>query len=251
MNNDNSTLYSVRQWLSFGWRSFILTKWISILFSSIFCIIGGLLYWLLLKVDAYLIIFPFIAGFFLVAPILIIGFQQVADLLQKKIKPRFRDLIVIKSKHNKGIWFLIFILCICYFIWITDALIIYGLYFGMEPLPLSDNFFTDPDLKDALLSYLLYSGLMGFVTAVIGFLIGVFSIPLMIHQQFNFVAAINLSVKTVFLNKWIMTKWAMTLVAITVLTLVLFLPLLVIVFPVLGYASYAVYDDLLPIVQEE
>lgn len=244
--NKSADTFLVRHWLAFGWQSFMQTKWISILFSSVFCLVGGLLYWLLLRIDADLIIFPFIAGFFLVAPILIIGFQQVAGMLEQNLKPQFSDLILMKANHDKGIWFLIFILCTCYFIWITDALVIYGLYFGVEPLPLDTVFFTDPNLRDALFLYLFYSGLMGLVTAVIGFLLGVFSIPLMIHQQLNFVVAINLSVKTVFAHKWLMTKWAITLVTIMTVTLVLALPLLVVVFPVLGYASYAVYAALAP-----
>jgi uncharacterized membrane protein len=73
---------SIKNWLAFGWSSFMETKKISILFSSFFCVIAGLLYWLLLRIDADLIIFPFIAGFFIVAPILIIGFQQVAAILE-------------------------------------------------------------------------------------------------------------------------------------------------------------------------
>jgi uncharacterized membrane protein len=151
----------------------------------------------------------------------------------------------MNSNKNKGIWFLIFILCLCYFIWITDALVIYGLYFGIEPLPLDHVFITDPALRESLLWFLLYSGLIGWITAVIGFLLGVFSIPLIIHQQLNFVDAVSLSVKTVLQHKWLMFKWALTLVMITSLTLVVALPLLIVVFPVLGYASYAVYTDLL------
>ncbi|MBA6351020.1 DUF2189 domain-containing protein [Colwellia sp. BRX9-1] len=236
---------SIKKWLAFGWSSFIKTKTISIVFSSFFCIIAGLLYWLLLRIGADLVIFPFIAGFFIVAPILIIGFQQVAGLLEKNKIPTFKDLITIKGQKNKGIWFLIFILSLCYFIWITDALVIYGLYFGIEPLPLDHTFITDPALRESLLWFLLYSGLIGWVTAVIGFLLGVFSIPLIIHQQLNFVDAVSISVKTVFKHKKLMFKWALTLVMITSLTLVVALPLLIIVFPVLGYASYAVYADLL------
>jgi uncharacterized membrane protein len=239
------TAPSIKNWLVFGWSSFLKTKTISVLFSSFFCVVAALLYWLLLRVDADLIIFPFIAGFFIVAPILIIGFQQVAGILEKNEKPKFKDLIAINSNQNKGIWFLIFILCLCYFIWITDALVIYGLYFGIEPLPLDNAFITDPALRESLLWFLLYSGLIGWITAVIGFLLGVFSIPLIIHQQLNFVDAVSLSVKTVFQHKWLMFKWAITLVMITSLTLVVALPLLIIVFPVLGYASYAVYADLL------
>lgn len=235
----------IKRWLNFGWLSFKQTKIISILFSSFFCIIAALLYGLLLSIDADLVIFLFIAGFFIVAPILIIGFQQVAGLLIKQQKPTFKDLILIKGRKSRSIWFLIFILCLCYFIWITDALVIYGLYFGIEPLPIDHDFITDPELRESLLWFLLYSGLIGWVTAVIGFLLGVFSIPLIIHQQLGFVDAISISVQTVFQHKWLMLKWALTLVMITSLTLVIALPLLVVVFPVLGYASYAVYVDIL------
>lgn len=238
-------MYSISTWLLFGWKSFIATKTISMLFSSVFCLLGGLLYWLLLNVDAALVIFPFIAGFFLVAPLLIIGFQQVAAVLQQNRKPKFSDLVVIKGEKNRSIWFLVFILCLCYFIWITDALVIYGLYFGIEPVSIDTQFFTNPELREALISYLFHSGVVGIVMAMIGFLLGVFSIPLIIHQQMNFVSAVNLSVKTVFMHKWLMTKWAFTLVTIMALTLIFALPLLVIVFPVLGYASYAVYAQLL------
>jgi uncharacterized membrane protein len=241
----NKPVLSISRWLAFGWSSFMKTKTISMLFSSFFCLIAGLLYWLLLRIDADLVIFPFIAGFFIVAPILIIGFQQVAGILERQQTPKFKDLIAIKGQQNKGIWFLIFILSLCYFIWITDALVIYGLYFGIEPLPLDHVFITDPNLRESLLWFLLYSGLIGWITAVIGFLLGVFSIPLIIHQQLNFVEAVNISVKTVFQHKWLMVKWALTLVMIMSFTLVLALPLLIVVFPVLGYASYAVYADLL------
>lgn len=237
----NSAQYSIGQWLVFGWQAFMQTKVISILFSSLFCIVGLLLYWALLGVDAALVILPFIAGFFLIAPLLIIGFQQAGALIKHNKKPSFSDLIRIKGEKNASIWFLVFILCLCYFIWITDALVIYGLYFGIEPIPLDESFFTDPKLRDSLISYLLHSGLVGIVMAIIGFLLGVFSIPLIIHQQMNFVAAVNLSVKTVFQHKWLMVKWAATLVTIMALTLVIALPLLVVVLPILGYASYAVY----------
>jgi uncharacterized membrane protein len=61
------------------------TKAIGVLFSSFFCVVTALLYWLLFRVDADLIIFPFIADYFIVAPILIIGFQQVAGILAKMV----------------------------------------------------------------------------------------------------------------------------------------------------------------------
>ncbi|TPH18632.1 DUF2189 domain-containing protein [Litorilituus lipolyticus] len=243
--NTQANQFSIKQWLHFGWRSFLASKTISILFSSLFCLIGGILYWLLLNVDAALVIIPFIAGFFLIAPLLIIGFQQAAAVLQQGKKPAFSDLIKIKGENNQGIWFLVFILCLCYFIWITDALVIYGLYFGVEPIPLNESFFTNPELRDSIISYLFHSGLVGIVMAIIGFSLGVFAIPLIIHQQMGFVNAVTFGVKKVFSHKWLMLKWACTLVSIMAFTLIVALPLLVIVLPILGYASYAVYAQII------
>ena len=244
--NTLSETPSVGRWLRFGIKTFKATKAISMLFSFIFGLIAALLYVFLVLLDAELILYPFIAGFFLVAPLLVIGYQRVADKIYQGKPVSFVDLYRSNKDHNNaGIWFLVFILCFCYFIWLTDALVIYGLYFGIEPLTFDSQLYTDPKLRSSLLAYLFYSGLMGLVTAIIGFLLGVLAIPLMIHQQLDFVAAVNLSIKTVFSHKWLMTKWALTLVVLTSLTLVLALPLLVVVFPVLAYASYAVYLDLI------
>jgi len=243
--NDAVTSHSITRWLVFGWRTFCQTKTTSILFSSILGIIAAIIYIALIKVNADLVIYPFIAGFFIVAPLLIIGFQRVAHQISQGQKVIIKDFSIFHSEHNSGIWFAVFILCFCYFIWLTDALVIYGLYFGIEPLEITNKLFTDPKLRQSLILYLIYSGLMGLVTAIIGFLLGVFSIPLMIHQNMDFVPAVHLSIKTVFKHKWLMTKWASVLVAIMTITLVIALPLMVVVFPVLGYASYAVYRDIL------
>ncbi|WP_440874098.1 DUF2189 domain-containing protein [Thalassotalea sp. PLHSN55] len=241
---------SVRSWLKFGWQMFTATKAMSMLFSLAFCVFAVVLYALFVKLDAELILYPFIAGFFLVAPLLIIGYQRVAAKIYHGQPVTFSDLYKNKTHHsNRGIWFLVFILCFCYFIWLTDALVIYGLYFGIEPLAFDSKLITDETLRESLFLYIFYSGLMGLVTAIIGFLLGVFAIPLIIHQNVDFVAAIHISIKTVMANKWLMTKWASTLVILTSLTLVVAVPLLVIVLPVLGYASYAVYHDLIVKVQ--
>ena len=236
---------SITSWLQFGWQTFKQTKVASLAFSAIFGVIAAIIYALLISNNADLIIYPFIAGFFVVAPLLIIGFQKVAHRIANNETVSLKDFSLVSRGHNSGIWFAVFILCFCYFIWITDALVIYGLYFGIEPLPITEQLFTDEKLRDSLFWYLLYSALMGLITVVIGFLLGVFSIPLMIHQDMDFVPSVMLSIKTVVKHKLLMAKWALVLVVIMTVTLVFLLPLLVVVFPVLGYASYAVYHDIL------
>lgn len=236
---------SIRLWLKQGWEYFILTRWISISFSSIFVIIGAITYWILHGYDLGLIAYPFLSGFLVIAPILVTGFQRVARMIHNGQTPRFRDLILGITEATPGIWFLTFILCVCYLIWITDAIVIYGMYFGVKATPVNSDLLTNPELRSQLLSYLIFSGLMGFVIALMGFAIGAFSIPLILHQKKSFVSAVSLSVTTVMHHKVIMLRWAFTL-AITVLsTLIFALPLLVVILPVTAYASYAAYVDLL------
>ncbi len=245
MTNLTPPSISIRSWLNFGWQCYKKTAWQSSFFSILLTLFAAILYYLTLSNKVDLIIFPFVAGFFIVGPIIITGFQQVGSLLESKKTVSLAHFFLIKSENKAGIWFLIFILTVCYLIWITDALVIYSLYFGIEALPLDQQFFNNEKLTESLFFYLLYSGLMGLVCAIIGFTLGVFSIPLMIHKGCNFVTAVNLSIQTVFQHKLLMLKWATCLVFIVSLTLTVFLPLLPVVFPVLAYASYAVYKDLL------
>ena len=237
--------YSIARWLQQGWNDFVATKWISMAFSSLFVVIGIVSYWLLLRLDLGLIIYPFFSGFLVIAPLLVTGFQRVARLLRESKQARFVDLALGIREATPGIWFLTFILCVCYLIWVTDAIVLYGMYFVIEAVPISTDLFTDETLRAQLTAYLVVSGLMGFVIALMGFAVAAFSIPLILHQKKSFVSAVHTSVSTVMAHKYLMLRWSLTLAISVMLTLALLLPLLIIVLPVTAYASYAAYADLL------
>lgn len=240
------TELSVRHWLAAGWRDYRATTWLSSSFSLIFVLPGALAVWGLLRYDLGLLLFPLFGGFVLVAPILVTGYQRAARLLRRGHAPGFKDLLLGIAAGTPGIWFLTFLLGLAYLIWITDALIIYGIYFGQRPLPFDAALLSDPLLRTDLLGYLLYGGLLGLGIATMGFIVAVFGIPLILHRRLGFIDAVNRSVITVFRHPALMLRWALTLAGMTLLTLSVALPLLVVVLPVLGYASYAAYAVLFP-----
>lgn len=242
----HAPVLSVRHWLAAGWRDYRATAGISSGFSLLFVLVGAFAVWGLLRHDLALLLFPLFGGFVVVAPILVTGYQRAARLLRQGQRPRFSDLLLGIREGTPGIWFLTFLLGLGYLIWITDALIIYGIYFGQRPLPLDGTLLSDPVLRGDLLGYLLYGGLLGLGIAAMGFVVAVFGIPLILHQRLGFIHAVNRSVITVFRHPLLMLRWALTLAAATLLTLSLALPLLVVVLPVLAYASYAAYDALFP-----
>jgi uncharacterized membrane protein len=236
---------SISGWLSQGWHYFLLTRWISMLFSSLFVLIGAVLYWVLTQYDLGLITYPFLSGFLILAPVLATGFQRVARMLNKGQSPRFRDLVFGIAEGTPGIWFLILILFMCYLIWVTDAIVIYGMFFGVKAIPVNLDLLTDETLRSQLFAYIAFASVVGCVMAFMGFAVSVFSIPLILHQQKSFVSAVHTSVTLVFRNKLLMLRWALTLAILVMTTLFVALPLLVIVLPVTGYASYAAYAEML------
>ncbi|GAB4300807.1 MAG: DUF2189 domain-containing protein [Thiohalomonadaceae bacterium] len=237
---------SIRHWLAAGWRDYRATAAISSAFSLLFTGIGMAAFWLLLRHDLALLLFPLFGGFVLVAPILVTGYQRAARLLRQGQTPRFADLLRGITEGTPGIWFLTFLLGLGYLIWITDALIIYGIYFGQRTLTLDGALLDDAQLRADLFAYLFYGGLLGFGMAAMSFVIAVFGIPLILHRRLGFIHAINRSVITVFRHPALMLRWALTLALLTLLTLIIALPLLLVVLPVLGYASHAAYAALFP-----
>ncbi len=237
---------SVKRWLAQGWSDFNATRGISVGFCSIFVVFGLLLFLLLNHYQLNLAIYPLLTGFMLVAPLLVSGFQRAARLLRQGRQPRFADLLLGITEATPGIWFLTFILLLCYLIWVTDAFIIYAIYFGFTVVPIDSQLLNDPQMQSLLFSYLFWSGLMGLLIALIGFSVGAFSIPLILHRKTPFVEAVQTSAVTVFRHPAVMLRWALTLSIGVLLTLAVAIPLLVIVLPVFAYASHAAFVEVLP-----
>jgi uncharacterized membrane protein len=238
--------YSIRNWLGKGWQDFRTTMAVSIAFSGIFMLIGMASIWTLTAKGYALLAYPFIGGFLVVAPILLTGYQRAGRLLAEGQKPRFKDLALGVTEATPGIWFLTFVLCVCYLIWVTDALVLYGIYFDFHLVALDSSILSDAEQRGSLLSYLLFSGVMGLFIALMSFTVAVFSIPLIMHRKMHFVAAVHSSVVTVFRHFGLMMRWALTISLLNLITLVVALPLLVVVLPVVAYASYAAFVDLYP-----
>lgn len=238
--------YKISAWLSKGWQDFRATQGISIAFSGIFMLIGMASIWTLTARGYGLLVYPFMTGFLVVAPILLTGYQRAGRLLNAGQKPSFKDLALGITEGTPGIWFLTFILCVCYLIWVTDALVIYGMYFDFHLVKLDGTLFTDAQVREKLLTYLVFSGVMGLFIALMSFAVTAFSIPLILHHKMNFVAAVHSSVVTVFRHFWLMMSWGLTISLMILVTLVVALPLLVVVLPVVAYASYAAFVDIYP-----
>lgn len=86
---------------------------------------------------------------------------------------------------------------------------------------------------------------MGAVLAFIIFAISAFSVPLLCARRAGLVRAVSASVRAVFANFGVVMVWAVLISTLTIGS-ILVLPLFLVVFPLLAYASDAIYRQVFP-----
>lgn len=188
-------------------------------------------------------VYPWAAGFMLVGPALLCGYFQAARRVDEGVSPGWSDLLMGFRNSPPAIWIIGVLSAFLLMIWLTDAAIIYGLYFGREPVFLHWDLLSQPEMHGFLWTYFVFTTLVGSVLALIIFAISAFSVPLMFFQRMPLPTAIARSVRIVFANFFVMVLWGALLTAAIVGSILIFMPLFVVLFPVFAYASEAAYHQ--------
>jgi uncharacterized membrane protein len=90
--------------------------------------------------------------------------------------------------------------------------------------------------------FLLWTVLAGLVAAVT-FAVTVVSVPLLVERDVNTPMALRTSVRAVAENPVTMTLWALFILAATVFSVATFMVGFIVIYPVIGHASWYVYRD--------
>ncbi|KAA3627036.1 MAG: DUF2189 domain-containing protein [Proteobacteria bacterium] len=231
------------QWLRYGWSTYRASALISSAFAAVFALIG--LAGLVLLVGAGMtpLVYPWAGGFMLVGPALLCGYFELARRIDRGEAASGTALWQGFRRSPPGLWVLGLLSAFLLVVWLTDAAIIYGLYFGREPVYLGWDLLADPALRSDLWVYFVFCTLIGSLLALIVFAICAFSLPLLYFQRIPLTVAVGRSVRAVFANLGVMVVWGCLLTAAIIGSILLFLPAFVVVFPVLAYASVAAYRD--------
>jgi uncharacterized membrane protein len=231
------------EWLRRGWHDFRQAAVLNMIFAALFLLIGLASGALLLYRGFSLVYFIVAGGFLIVVPGLVAVYYHLAEKIHSGNKPGFADITEGLRQCPGSILVIGLVSLVIYLIWITDALIIYSVYFDFVPTSLA-AYKADPVLRTDALAFLLFVSFLGFVLSFISFCVTAFSIPYAFQKRCGLVDAVSFSIRIVSHSPRLMLFWAIVLGGLTFVTVLFALPLLLVVLPVLAYANYATYSDM-------
>lgn len=227
------------RWLREGWSYFGRTRGISLAYGAVFAAIGMLITVLGLSEPQFIL--TFWTGFLLVGPLLAMGFYRTAQLLDRGETVRFTTCWRVLRSRLGSVALFTLLLSLVMIAWIRFSTLIAALYVGN--IAGTSSFISAMGSPDGVGFLLVLFG-VGAVFAVVMFALTAWSLPLVMDARTDFGTALVTSVKAVVEQPLPMLLWGATVAGLTILGMLTFFAGFVVIFPLLGYATWAAYKDL-------
>lgn len=215
------------------------------LFFSLFYVLGGIgIVYLMLLTEMSWAILPIVMGFPLLGPFAAIGLYEVSRRRQNSIPLNFREVLTVMSRQNASQVSTLAATVLIYFLfWNFLAHMIFALHMGLAVMT---------NVTSSFEVYLTWNGIqMLLIGTVVGaglsyvlFAMTVFSLPMLLDRNIDFVSAMITSFVVVRDNPKVMLTWGALVVVILGVGMLPAFAGLFIVLPVLGHATWHLYSRL-------
>lgn len=230
--------------LTQGYEDFGRARGYGLFFAS-FYVLGGLGLLLLLSgMGMEYLLFPAMAGFLLIGPITAVGLYDISRRLENG-EPLDTRAILTSFRRHGGKHLLLFggTLVFLMLIWMRIAALIYALYYGLQPLSLSDMVIDIATTIDGF-SFFVIGNVAGGVLAATVFAISAISVPMLLDRDVDFMTALVTSVRAVAQNPKPMFIWAAMIASMVAMSALVGMLGLFVTMPVIGHATWHLYRRL-------
>jgi uncharacterized membrane protein len=232
------------QWLAQGWQDLTRAPLVSIGLGLVFAVVSWLLTFGLWWGGYLYLVLPMATGFMIVGPILAIGFYEISRCLAAGERVGLISAFAVFRRNPRQIAVMGFILLLVLLTWIRIAAMIFMLFWGLEP-PSFQDLIVNTFLRPSSLPFLIFGVGVGGLFAFLAFAISAVSIPMLADRpRVDAITAIVTSVRAVRENPGPMVLWAALIAAATGVGLATLYLGLIVTVPLLGYATWHAYRDL-------
>ena len=229
------------RWLLLGWQDLMSHPVASLSYGVFYAFLGYLV--LAFAHDrAYLFIVA-VSGFFFVGPIAAAGLYELSRRRQAGERCGLLASIRGLKRCIRPLGFYCAILAVMFILWERLSVILFQMFYQGSMPTLTDvvhDFIVSDLHSTSAITYLVIGGSL----AALVFILSAVSVPMIVDRGVDVLTAMMTSVRAVGSNLGPGLLWAAIIVGATVLGFVTFMFGVVVLFPLIGHASWHAYRDL-------
>ncbi len=228
-------------WLAAGWHDLWRVPLPSLAYGVIVFAVSLAIIWSLFQFQIDYILFPALAGFMVVGPLVAIGLYQKSRDIEGGRSVSLARMIFVRAASGAQVWFTGAILCLLMLVWMRAAVIIYALFFGLRPFPGLDDITRMLVATPEGWGMLVVGTVVGGLFAAFSFAISTFAIPMLLAERTDAFTAMGTSISMVWNNLPVMLMWGAIVIVLFLFSLATGLLGLSVIFPLLGHATWHSY----------
>jgi uncharacterized membrane protein len=231
------------KWLSAGWADVWKAPLYSLGYGLAFTMTGFAITAGLYLTDLSAFVPAAAACFMLAGPLIATGLYEISRRHETGEPLILGDIVRAPVRSKIQLGFLSFLLMFIVLVWIRAATLIYAMFTYGVYLPI-DQFAAFAIGNPQGIALVAVGSLVGGVLALITFSVAVLSIPILMRHDVDAVTALAASVGAVVRWPGPMLLWAWLIGVMCFFGLATFFLGLIVVFPLLGHATWHAYRDL-------
>jgi uncharacterized membrane protein len=229
------------EWLGAGWEDLKTNPLPSLVYGLIVFAVSLLVVWTLFRFQLDYILFPALSGFMVIGPLVATGLYEKSRRLEEGRATTLSEMLFVRAESGYQGFFLGIIMVGLLLLWMRAAVILYALYFGLTPFPGFDHITGMLFTTVTGWSLIIVGSLVGGLFAAFAFAVSVFAVPMLLEEDIDALTAMGISLALVWNNLAVMIAWGAIVAALFALSVVTGFAGLILIFPLLGHATWHAY----------